>query len=81
MAVELTFDGTMPCKICLAVTHAKQKESQRAQQAKDDAAKVLLALHVAEPFLMPVPKCRWPEVSAPAALSRTEPVPVPPRRV
>lgn len=82
-AVEKTFDGSMPCEMCMMVDRAQQEQDQSApaQMIERDTAKVLLALHVAEPIVIPRPESGWPEDSGRFGPERFDPVEVPPPRV
>lgn len=82
-ALELTFDGSAPCDMCLI---AQGGQDAARQQLPAEAALgggmekiVLLADHVPAPVLV-APDTVWPGPVHEAGLMRTEAVPVPPPR-
>lgn len=82
-AVEKTFDGSMPCEMCMMVDRAQHEQDQSppAQMIERDTAKVLLALQEAEPVVIPTPEFGWPDTMNRIGPERIDPVEVPPPRV
>lgn len=82
-ALEITFDGSAPCKLC----HLSQKaeNTEREQMPRDallsgGVKKLLLASEDLTPVMIAAPEFTWPGVVNDAGLTRTEAVPVPPPR-
>ena len=78
-AVEITFDGSAPCELCIAVDDATQGQPPEQQVARSHE-RVLLACQASERVVLTVPEFTWPGVFPDIGLTRTEPVPVPPPR-
>ena len=82
-ALQLTFDGSAPCKLC----HLAQDGREAASKLPPSAAlgggdeKILLIADCAPAPVLVAPEFSWPSVAAATGLSRTESVPVPPPRV
>jgi hypothetical protein len=82
-ALELTFDGSAPCDMCLI---AQGGQDAARQQLPTEAALgggqekiVLIADSVPAPVLM-APAVDWPGLASEAGRMRTDSVPVPPPR-
>ena len=78
-AVEITFDGSAPCEICVAVDDATQGQPPD-QQVERSHERVLLACQAPERVVLTIPERDWPGLVPDHGLTRTEPVPVPPPR-
>lgn len=78
-AVEITFDGSAPCEICVVVDDARQSQPPE-QQVERSHERVLLAIQASEKVVLTIPERVWPGIVPEHGLSRTEPVPVPPPR-
>ncbi len=82
-AVERTFDGATPCKLC----HLAQKGQDAARDSSSTAAlgggdeKILLIAECAPAPVLVSPDFSWPGAVDAAGLTRTDSVPVPPPRV
>jgi hypothetical protein len=82
-AMQLTFDGTAPCKLC----HLAQSGQEASRDAQSPAAlgggeeKILLMAECVPAPVLVAPDFSWPGVADAAGLTRTESVPVPPPRV
>ena len=82
-AIEITFNGSAPCKFC----HMSQSAEDTArQQLPRDAElgggmeKILLVAGDAVAVVVTAPDQTWPGVANDAGQTRTESVPVPPPR-
>ena len=82
-ALQLTFDGSAPCKLC----HLAQDGREAARKLPASAAlgsgdeKILLMAEYAPAPGLVAPDFSWPGVADTTGLTRTESVPVPPPRV
>lgn len=84
MAVEQSFDGHHPCKLCREIASAKAREHKEipdAPKTKDDAkAKALVAESLLRPFVRTVAGIYFPTVGSDSMASRTDQPPTPPPR-
>lgn len=78
-AVEITFDGSAPCEICVVVDDAKQSQPPD-QQVERSHERVLLACQAPEQVVLTIPEHAWPMIVHDRGRTRTESVPVPPPR-
>jgi hypothetical protein len=78
-ALEMTFDGQHPCKLCKLVQQGKESEKKQAQQKLETKLECWL---IGEPlaFIVPQSDASLP-VGVPFAFPRTEPPPTPPPRL
>ena len=82
-AVELTFSGEAPCKLC----HLAQSGQDATRDAQSPAAlgggdeKILLMADCVPALVLVAPDFSWPGVADTTGLTRIESVPVPPPRV
>lgn len=82
-ALQLTFDGSAPCKLC----HLAQDGREAASKLPVSAAlgggdeKILLIAECAPAPVLVAPDFSWPGAVDVAGLTRIESVPVPPPRV
>lgn len=77
-AVEITFNGTAPCTLCVLVEEGRAGES--TQQVERSHERVLLALHLPDRIVLGAPDQKWSVATDAIGLIRTDPVPVPPPR-
>ena len=83
-ALQRTFDGSKPCKLCCISNAAKdtaQKQLPRDAALGGGVEKLLLVAECAPTVVVPAPDFSWPGVADDTGLIRTETVPVPPPRV
>ena len=84
VAVEQTFDGQHPCKLCREIQFAKSKEHKESptdSAAKDDAkVKALASDPVLCPFVRTAEEASFPRAVSASGPSRTEQPPTPPPR-
>jgi hypothetical protein len=82
-AIQVTFDGTAPCNLCLMSANARDAAREQLPQeaALGAADKLLLAFQPAAAFVLTPPHPAWPGVDDITGLRRIELVPVPPPRV
>ena len=82
-AVELTFSGEAPCKLChLAQSgQAASRDNQPPAALGGGDEKILLLAECVPAPVLVAPDFSWPGVADTAGLTRTESVPVPPPRV
>jgi hypothetical protein len=82
-AIQVTFDGSAPCKLCLMSEHARDasREQLPHEAALGAADKLLLAFQPAATFVLVPSAPAWPGIGDITGLCRTEPVPLPPPRV
>ena len=82
-ALQLTFDGSKPCAIC--VITQKAQDATRDQLPREAAPgggdKLVLTCELPVAVILSVPASAWPGVSDDAGSARTEAVPVRPPRV
>jgi len=82
-ALQLTFSGDAPCKLC----HLAQAGQEATRDSAPPAAlgggdeKILLIAECAPAPVLVAPDFSWPGAVDAAGLTRTESVPVPPPRV
>lgn len=80
-ALRETFDPAKPCEMCVGVAAAKETARQQLPHAVERAAeKLTLALDTPAVVIFEAPPQSWPAPLARTAVSRIDPVPVPPPR-
>lgn len=82
-ALQLTFDGSKPCKLCCMAKAAE--DTARKQMPRDSALgggteKLLFIAEHAPVVVLPAPRFTWPDLDHDIGWARKEAVPVPPPR-
>jgi hypothetical protein len=83
-ALQRTFDGIKPCKLCCMANAAKdaaQKQHPRDEALGNGSEKLLLVSECALVVVARAPNFVWPDATDNAGLIRVDAVPVPPPRV
>lgn len=81
-ALQVTFDGSAPCDLCKMSRTAQDNERRQLppEAALGASDKLLLACDLSAPVVFLPPDVAWPGAAHDVALTRPEPVPVPPPR-
>jgi hypothetical protein len=82
-AIQVTFDGSAPCKLCLLTAHAREatREPLPQEAALGTADKLILSYQPAAAFVLVRPEPVWPAIGDITGSTRPEAVPVRPPRV
>ena len=82
-ALQRTFDGSEPCKLCRISQTAEETARRQLPQETSTGGgpeKLLFVSECAPAVIVPAAELAWPGIANDTGLTRTETVPVPPPR-